>query len=508
MAWYQKYRPKVFDDLVGQDFIKNILSSEASQNEFSHAYLFFGSRGTGKTSTARILAKSLNCENRQKNGNPCNQCEFCLSADVGNFVDLIEIDGASNRKIEHARNLIQKINFAPVRAKRKIYIIDEVHMLTREAFNALLKTLEEPPEHAFFILATTEPQKIPETVRSRCQIFSFSRFSEKQIYEHLKKISEQEKISIDPEVFSIIAKKANGGLRDAISILEQVASLENISKENIQIELGILENSQIKIFWEKIKNSDTKDAIGLIQKIAEEGIILENFLDQFLAFLREEFLNQINKNEKKEIVAQMINLINIFSKARLDLKNAIIPTLPIEIAIVQSTKLNNFNFEEKKSGGIFGIFSKTEPEKTENEKKKRKLISNEEKTEKSPEISLTPFSEDSAHKNWPYILEKISDPGLKMSLKDAIIEKIDQKNSTITLIFASNFSREKFLEPGRIAVLLKILQETFGKEIEIITKFKPVILDNKIEKAESKNLENSSEIGVSEIEEIFGPAKN
>jgi len=223
MSLFLKYRPQTFSDLVGQEAVRRTLQNALKAERPSHAYLFTGSRGTGKTSTARIFAKGLNCENLQ-DGDPCGVCRFCTGTADGTLIDVIEIDAASNRGIDEIRDLREKINFAPNVARRKVYIIDEVHMMTKEAFNALLKTLEEPPDHAFFCLATTEMHKVPETIRSRCQTFSFQRFTLTQLTDRLAYISEKESINAETEGLDIISRKAEGGLRDAISLLEQVAA--------------------------------------------------------------------------------------------------------------------------------------------------------------------------------------------------------------------------------------------------------------------------------------------
>ena len=238
MSLYRKYRPQTFAHLVGQDHVSQTLLSALRLGRVSHAYLFTGPRGTGKTSTARLVAKALNCLD-ESSVEPCNACEICMEIADGRLIDIIEIDAASNRGIDEMRDLREKIHFAPTRAKLKVYIIDEVHMLTKEAFNALLKTLEEPPEHVYFVLATTEVHKIPETILSRCQRFDFQRIPVKVLVDRLSFIAQEEKIEVEEKALEMIAHHAEGGLRDAIGLLEQMAADGSLTVERVSTVLGI-----------------------------------------------------------------------------------------------------------------------------------------------------------------------------------------------------------------------------------------------------------------------------
>ncbi len=230
LALYRKYRPKKLSDLIGQETNVEILKNAASQNRLGHGYLFYGSRGTGKTTTARLIAKLLNCEKRQENqkfsalGEPCNECRSCKEVDSNSSFDVIEIDAASNRGIDEIRNIKESIKSAPVGSKYKVYIIDEVHMLTGPAFNALLKTLEEPPAHAVLILATTEYEKLPATITSRVQRFLFKKITKTKIMEKLAIMAKAEKIDIDPAALELVAAAGEGSFRDAESLLDQIAS--------------------------------------------------------------------------------------------------------------------------------------------------------------------------------------------------------------------------------------------------------------------------------------------
>ena len=270
---YRKYRPQKLEDIVGQTHIKTALTNAININKISHAYLFTGPRGTGKTSTARILAKSLNCINGPT-VTPCEKCESCISITNTVPIDVIEIDAASNRSVEDAHNILEKVQYAPVNGKYKIYIIDEVHMLTTQAFNALLKTLEEPPKNVIFILATTESHKVLDTIKSRCQRFDFKRITTNDIIEHLKKISNKENISITDGALATIAKSSAGGMRDSLALLDQVSTIgtsKEITEDDINNLLGRLSFDTLKELAEHITHSDSASAIQVLEKIYNDG---------------------------------------------------------------------------------------------------------------------------------------------------------------------------------------------------------------------------------------------
>lgn len=270
---YRKYRPQKLEDIVGQTHIKTALTNAINLNKISHAYLFTGPRGTGKTSTARILAKSLNCINGPT-VTPCEKCESCISITNTVPIDVIEIDAASNRSVEDAHNILEKVQYAPVNGKYKIYIIDEVHMLTTQAFNALLKTLEEPPKNIIFILATTESHKVLDTIKSRCQRFDFKRITTNDIIEHLKKISNKENISITDGALATIAKSSAGGMRDSLALLDQVSTIgtsKEITEDDINNLLGRLSFDTLKKLAEHITHSDSASAIQVLEKIYNDG---------------------------------------------------------------------------------------------------------------------------------------------------------------------------------------------------------------------------------------------
>lgn len=282
---YRKWRPQSFEDIVGQNHITQTLKNAIKMNRIGHAYLFSGPRGVGKTTTARIFAKALNCQNGPTE-TPCNECSRCIRINQGQSMDVLEIDGASNRGIEEIRELRSKIGFAPAEGKYKIYIIDEVHMLTDPAFNALLKTLEEPPGQVLFIFATTAPYKVPNTILSRCQSFYFRRISIEEMMEKLKRITEEEKINIDSSSLRLIAEGATGSMRDAESILDQViAYSENrVTPDEVRDILGLIPRETLFQMIETIINHDTEKGLKLVGELVKEGIELNKFVQDLLIY--------------------------------------------------------------------------------------------------------------------------------------------------------------------------------------------------------------------------------
>lgn len=305
MSLALKYRPSTFADLVGQLHASQSLKNAIEQGQVSHAYLFYGSRGVGKTSTARILARSLNCQTHGASTTPCGVCENCKTIKAGNNVDVIEMDAASNRGIDHIRDLRENARFAPMQSRYKIYIIDEVHMLTNESFNALLKILEEPPEHVVFILATTEQHKIPETILSRCQNFAFRKFSHEDIENRLRYILEQENIEFEEKSLFPIIQRAEGSMRDALSLADQVIAFcggKSITIKDVELVLGITPTQIYLDFLHAVQKRNARDALLQIDQLHVHGTNLKQFLWDFLSFIKNALLVKAEMSDNKAIL--------------------------------------------------------------------------------------------------------------------------------------------------------------------------------------------------------------
>lgn len=308
---YRKYRPSNFEDIIGQPHVVKYFYNALKKGEISHAYIFSGPRGTGKTTTARILAKALNCKN-PSNFNPCNECENCVSINKNSFIDVIELDAASNRGIDEIRNIRDSTNYLPVYGNYKVYIIDEFHMLTKEAFNALLKTLEEPPAHVIFVLATTNLEKVPDTIISRAQIINFKNLSMKDILLGLKKIADLEGIKYEEKALEIIAKKAKGSMRDAISMFEQVEKFgdDQVFLEDVMDVLGLFDESFIREFIGNVSDSNIDAFLSQSEELFKQGKDPEILLEESIEYI----FNSIKDKEDPFLDIEMMKEFNVILK--------------------------------------------------------------------------------------------------------------------------------------------------------------------------------------------------
>lgn len=344
IALYRKFRPQTFNDLKGQDVIVKTLENAVSTNKIGHAYVFSGPRGTGKTSLAKIFAKAVNCTNLI-NGNPCNECESCINANSSSPSDIIEIDGASNNGVEEIRDLRDKVKYLPNIGKYKVYIIDEVHMLTTGAFNALLKTLEEPPKHVIFILATTEVHKIPSTILSRCQRFDFKNIDIKSIVERLNYVVENEKISITNDAINMIALNAEGGLRDALSLLDQAVSFKDgeIKEEDINNIVGSVSRKDLVNLINVINNGNVSKALDLINKFINEGKEEERLTKDLINTLRDLLLNSVGylnqeifaSLKRKVSINKIYHFIDILIETLNNMRYSVQKQIYLEIALIK-----------------------------------------------------------------------------------------------------------------------------------------------------------------------------
>lgn len=317
VALYRKWRPQGFDSLVGQEAVRTALTNALETGRIAHAYLFAGPRGTGKTSTAKILAKAVNCEHGPT-PNPCNKCQNCVRINDGTSMDVFEIDAASNRGIDEIRDLREKVAFAPVNGRYKVYIIDEVHMLTTEAFNALLKTLEEPPPHVIFILATTEPHKIPATIHSRCQRFDFKRVTDSDIVKRLREVGDGSGIAADEDALQLIAVQADGGMRDALSLLDQCGVMaERVSAETVRSVLGIVGREALRELVKAVGEGNVPKALELLEALLAGGKDVKQIITELAEYLRAVLLykaspdyREIYLTDTKEAIAAMEGLFS------------------------------------------------------------------------------------------------------------------------------------------------------------------------------------------------------
>lgn len=344
---YRKYRPQTFAQVVGQEHVVKTLKGALSTGRIGHAYLFTGPRGTGKTTLARIFAKALNCAKRGKDGDPDNSCPSCTVTNEGRSMDLIEIDAASNRGIDEIRNLKESALVAAPSGGYKVFVIDEVHMLTKDAFNALLKILEEPPSHVVFVLATTEPHKILPTVLSRVQRFDFKRLTPKQIFEKLKEIAKTESISIEDEGLKAIAVSSDGALRDAEVSLSKLRSYQGkITIDEVNDALGLVPLKYHPEFFGYLVTGDKVSALDFIQRIHGSGVDLEHFTKDFIEYLRKVLMFKINPATLTALGeepvqnwqidgAKLIKMINLFISARNEIKTSPVVQLPLELAVLE-----------------------------------------------------------------------------------------------------------------------------------------------------------------------------
>jgi DNA polymerase III subunit gamma/tau len=365
LAIYRKYRPKSFSDFLGQEHIVEVLKNAARRDKFAHAYLFYGSRGSGKTTAARLLAKLVNCEKRQKDskfkekGEPCNECRSCLEINDNRALDVVEIDAASNRGIDEIRNLKENIKSAPLYFSKKVFIIDEVHMLTREAFNALLKTLEEPPAHVLFILATTEYEKLPATISSRTQKFNFKKLTINEILKKLNFIIKKEKIKITNEALELIASLGEGSFRDAESLLDQIASLDsNINLKDVEKIVGKIGYKKTAELAELLLAGKLEKSLEYLLQIDEEGYNLVQLNKDLIHYIRRalalKLSPKVEKFYQKELTSDSLELLRKHSvlidpekhikliksliRAYSEMRYSPFPIAPLEVVIIENLK--------------------------------------------------------------------------------------------------------------------------------------------------------------------------
>lgn len=486
--YYTKYRPQVFSEISRPNETAEALATQIKTGRSVHAYLFIGPRGTGKTTTARIMAKALNCADLKENGDPCAECDSCEAIKNGSFLDLIEIDAASNRGIDDIRDLKEKIRLAPSFGKRKIYIIDEVHMLTQEAFNALLKTLEEPPPRVTFILCTTEAHKVPETIKSRCQVFKFKRASVAQITKKLESISDKENISISKQDLRQIATIAHGGFRDAETLLQQVAEGEI----NVQSLTSMGEKENYADFLDYIISREIGELFRMINLLDNNGIDLYVWTGEWLKYLREvllvsseaheelvdvsdEILERIEKQTKIMKPSEIVRIIESFIKAQNEIKGSSIPQLPLELAVVSLLGDELNDFEDRVARGISPELNSIKNETIEEKYKadggkKDGVIQtntiNVETVEVTDENKLS-VDIDVVKNNWKAVLRDVSgiNSGVSALLKTARLSSTEGKKIILEVPF--DFHKERLESTRNRKIIEDVISSILEMDIRI-----------------------------------------
>ncbi|MCD6423514.1 MAG: DNA polymerase III subunit gamma/tau [Elusimicrobia bacterium] len=469
----RKYRPQNFDDFVGQGTIVNTLKRAIEKNKTAYAYIFAGPRGSGKTSMARVFAKALNCE-KGPTTNPCNKCEICNEITAGTSLDVIEIDGASNRGIEEIRALRENVNLRPSKARYKIYVIDEVHMLTTEAFNALLKTLEEPPEYVKFIFATTAPEKIPPTIISRCQRFDFKPLTLKEIEKKISEISKKENFKIEKGAISVINEFANGSLRDVLSIVDQliVFSEGKITIEDVRKLLGIVDEKGIDEILKSIVSKNINQAISSLHKLISEGKDPVLIIEGIIKRLRDILVFKIEDGEKGEIFSyfdkmttdEILQASSLSIEFKEKLRRETQPILLTEILIFKLVSLIGKETQKEDNLTIFDIV---------NEEKNKKIDEKEQEKEdkEKKEIDETRDREktDDIIGNWHIVLKKIKEKSriLEAAIREGKPERFE--DGILSISFEENFEFHKKRVDENRKTIEKIISKISGKEVKIET---------------------------------------
>ncbi len=455
MALYLKYRPQSFADVVGQDHVVTTLEHAAERHQLSHAYLLSGTRGTGKTSVARILAKTILLEGIE---DPKIAKHITKAVEEGSLVDLIEIDAASNRRIDDIRDLIEKVGFSPAVSKAKVYIIDEVHMLTKEAFNALLKTLEEPPDYAYFILATTELHKVPDTIQSRCQRFLFKRVKEEDLIQRLQFIVDQEKITIEREALRAIARHATGSFRDGISLLDQLRSLDKITMKDITDRIGNTVGSFLDDIVGAIGSNDTKKILEIVECIEESNLPLDLVAAELLGYVRSDMHRAIA--EKKDI-SVYVRAIDELLAALKNMRISPVPGLVLEAALLGLCSSD----ERKETPKLAPRESAPEVKVRAEEKESKTSEVTSMKKEAAGLIEAEEVNLENILKHWEAIVKAVTPPSARMSLKNGIISGVE--GMTILISFPSAFHRDKVAETKASRNIEDVLYSVFKQHIRI-----------------------------------------
>ena len=527
-ALYRKFRPITFSEIVGQEHITKTLKNQIIAGRVGHAYLFNGGRGTGKTSAAKILARAINCLN-PKDGEPCNECEICKAAISGSLTDIVEMDAASNNSVEDIRQIRDEVNFLPTKAKYRVYIIDEVHMLSTGAFNALLKTLEEPPEHVKFILATTEPQKLPATILSRCQRFDFKKLSEENISKRLQIVCKESNIEITEEALKIISYLAEGAMRDALSILERCIQdgESKIDENKVKDLVGIPKFTYINKIAEEIIDKKPEEALETIDQVINEGKDISNFLWEIIKYVRDILIYKTSKNlniyseeEKNEIAKlsekvdkdRLLSIIYELSNLESEIKwssqklvlfqvgilklcntqNSIISNNSQNIDNTQimqlQNKINNLELQIRQIGSnvIHKKDQNVDNQSTYVQKSAPNIQNN-----MAPIQNMTKVQVGEGVKGWPKIVSQLKQEGKIMLYTNLMNSTANEINDmTVGISFSKGltpFGKTILEKSENIAELEKRVSAEFGKSMRIkyIDQTKEIVVPKEESKIES-----------------------
>lgn len=517
ISLYRKYRPITFDDVVGQSHVTRTLANAIRQDRVSHAYLFAGPRGTGKTSTAKILAMALNCESGDGRATiePDGTCTHCAAIRRGSSLDVLEIDAASNRGIDEIRDIRDRVNFAPVEGRMKVYIVDEVHMLTPEAFNALLKMLEEPPAHVVFVLATTEPHKVLPTILSRCQRFDFRRPSAQEIGAVLAMVADREGIDVTESALSVIARAAGGSFRDAVSTLDQLSAYceGKISLQDALTLLGVAEQDLLFELVDVVDERDTKAALLFVERLAQSGSDLNQFLKDMLGHLRdlyvvrhtveppdsivssEEHLGHLRSQANRVPTAEMVAFIDLVGDAQRAIRQGADPRLELELALIKLTRPDAdatlrgvlARLEKLEAGGgtdhgpapnrsVATSGTRSAPDEPAPEKKPTAAPADqgdrgspEERPSQGPTIKPTV---EHLTRAWPAILDgvKRQRPSLYAVLSEAKPESIENDVLTLKFPAGADFPAKQATKSDNALFLSDVLAESTGRRFKVASR--------------------------------------
>jgi DNA polymerase-3 subunit gamma/tau len=543
-ALYRRFRPKTFDEVLGQEHITTTLKNQIVKGNIGHAYVFSGTRGTGKTSTAKIFARAVNCLHTE-DGNPCNSCEVCKDILDENVMDVIEMDAASNNSVDDVRELREKVKYPPSKGRYKVYIIDEVHMLSKGAFNALLKTLEEPPKHLIFILATTEVEKLPQTILSRCQRFDFKRITTKDIVKNMKNICGEIGVDVDDKVLNLIARNSDGAMRDALSLLDQCISFKEgkLTLEDALQILGITNNDIIFEMVDSIKARDIEKSLHIIDEIMQKGKDVNQFIKDLLVHYRnlmivktstnpsdiidfeEETIERYKEQVQDVSLPYILNALKILNQAENSSKWSSQPRIVLEMAVVKlidSIDISSLEeridkLEEAIQSGSMPKIEKRETVQSQKKEKKAEKIEVEEKKEekgKSQENSEEVIAQNSiiddgkdmdletVKKEWSNFMKELKKQRISLQALLAEGKILSMENGVLTIGFAKGFGihKEAVSKKGNKEYIEKALASYFNKNIRV-----QFVMEDEFGVEDIKNdEEKENERLVKQVTDLFG----